>query len=396
MKTIQIIAFCIILTACRNENRENSLLTNQKTQISTMPIKEIKEIKEHIELQKRVNTEEEGFENPYSMTSKDLELASTVIFEGLKNNGFKKTTEEDFLKRIKLIFGIENKKSSNYKIHSTNMYISLYGNQNLPYEDLIKNEFYNSIDTRNYYLMLKNHIIIELEYLEDIIKISKDNTYKIIVKPNLVHRNKYLFNSDKASLAWLLNNDKPFLIALLEKYGYDKDPKINKMVLDSIYKEYTQTGPVRGQYIATLFFIKDSYNQLQIREGLLRYVEETTSSTDNRLLYALSAFMDSLYSEDRDHIYNEDPSKKFTELEKAKIIAYFTNIEIPLIEKYKQDQVIWNNATSTFYYLAQEQPQMVELIKKNNYFGLPKLKIMIDETLKQIEVYNEHYHESNP
>lgn len=129
---------------------------------------------------------------------------------------------------------------------------------------------------------------------------------------------------------------------------------------------------------------------------MLKYVEENTTSTDNRFLYALGSFIDALYSNDDQHIFEEDPSKKFTELEKAKIVAYFTNLEIPAIEKYKKDQVIWSNTTSTLYYLAQEQPQMVELIKKNNYFGLPKLKIMIDETLKQIEVYNEHYHESNP
>ncbi|KIA96890.1 hypothetical protein OC25_00295 [Pedobacter kyungheensis] len=378
MKTKAILVSLItlfIVSGCKNKPKQNSSTANQETQKPMIPIKIIEEIKQHLEYQKRVDSEEKGYENPYKMTGRDLELASIIMFEGLKNNGFIPVSEEVFNERIKEIFGIDNLKNPHYKTHATDSYITLFGNQAEDYNKMVKNEFEDFVYYDNYYLLKKEHLFFDIQLLDDLISINNDNSYKITIEPFHIHRNKYLFNNDKASFSWLFNNNKGFLSMLLEKYGYDKEPKINKMMLDSIYKENYRYP----EFIGQLFFTKDSYNKLWIREGLLKYVEEHTSATDNRFIYALGNFMDALYSTDRQHIFDEDPSKKFTAVEKAEIVANIANIENPAIEKYKslESADVWNNAGSSLYNLSVSHPEVIKIIEQYNYFGLPKMKAII-------------------
>lgn len=140
-------------------------------------------------------------------------------------------------------------------------------------------------------------------------------------------------------------------------------------------------NPRYPEFIGQLFFVKDSYDKLQIRMGLLDYVEKNTSSIDNRFIYALGYFMSSLYSEDSDHIFDEDPSKKFTALEKAKIVAHIANIENPAREKYKSPESsdVWNIPGSSLYNLSVSHPEVIKIIEDNNYFGLPKMKEIIEK-----------------
>lgn len=369
----------LIISSCKNKVKQNSSTIDQETLKPMIPIKIVEEIKQHLEDQKRIQSDEdeddEIIKNPYKRNSRDLELASIVMLEGLKNNGFSPVSDEVFNERIKEIFGIDNLKNPYYKIHVADNHITLFGQQKEDYKFLIRNEFGGVADTENYYLLRKEHLFFEFQSLRYLIKINENNNYKITIEPYHIHRNKYLFNKDKVSLAWLLNNDKDFLSTLLETYGYDKEPKINKMVLDSIYKENSKYS----EFIGQLFFVKDSYDKLGIREGLLKYVEEHTSATDNRFIYALGNFIDALYSTDEQHIFAEDPSKKFTTIEKAKIVAHIANIENPAIEKYKspESSLVWNNAGSSLYNLSVSHPEVIKIIEAHNYFGLPKMKEII-------------------
>jgi len=244
---------------------------------------------------------------------------------------------------------------------------------------MVKNEFEDVTYYDNYYLLKKEHLFFDIQFLDDLIRINSDNSYKITIEPNHIHRNKYLFNNDKVSFAWLFNNDKYFLCRLLEQYGYDKEPKINKMMLDSIYNG----NPNRGELIADLIFVKDSFKKLQIRKGLLKYIEENTNASNNHFIYALGDFMYVLYDgdakDDSYKVFTEDPSKKFTSLEKAEIVANIANIENPAIEKYKrvESSLVWNNAGSSLYNLSVSHPEVIKIIEQHNYFGLPKMKEII-------------------
>lgn len=377
MKKILFLAIAIcILSGC--ENKQNNHKAIQKRQEQMLSIELIKEIKQHLKDQARIQTDEddgEYIENPYHITPRDLELAAIVMSEGLKSHGYKVISEENFNSRIKEVFGINDLKNPHYKINVTKSYITLFGNQQEDYKKMVKNEFEDPLYYNNYFLSRTEHLFFPFPPLDYLIKINKDNSYKIIIEPYHVHRNKYLFNDDQASFAWLYNNNRGFLNMLLQKYGYDKEPKINKMLLDSLFKR----NPARGQYIANLFFIKDSYNKLQIRKGLLKYVEENTSAIDNRFIYALGDFAFSLYYGDRDQIFDEDPSKKFTDTEKAEIVANIANIENPAIEKYKspESSEVWTNAGSSLYNLSVSHPEVIKIIEEHNYFGLPKMKAII-------------------
>lgn len=383
MKRILFVVIAIsILSGCKN--KQSNYKTIQKKQEDMLPIKLVEEIKQHLEDQKKIQSDEddgEYIEHPYHFIPRDLELASKVMAEGLKSYGFKAISDKAFYERIKEVFDLDTLVKPHYKIHIANNYITLFGRQQQheDYKTLVKYEFEGGVNAENYFLLSREHLFFEFQPLDYLIKVNKDNSYKIAIESYHIHRNKYLFNNDKASLAWLLNNQKGFLSMLLERYSYDKEPKINKMVLDSTYKEYTQASPVRGQYIANLFFVKDSYNRLQIRKNLLKYVEENTSATDNRFIYALGYYMSSLYSEDIDKIFDEDPSKKFTAVEKAEIVANIANIENPAIEKYKspESSEVWTNAGSSLYNLSVSHPEVIKIIAQHNYFGLPKMKGII-------------------
>ncbi len=382
MKTNKIFFTCLLLliaSSCKNKTKQNFPTTNQVTYANNMPITLLEEIKKHLKDQERIESDELSFENPYHLTARDLELSSMIIFEGLKSSGFRSITDEVFNQKIKELFCIDNLKNQYYKIHVKDKYITLFGRQNDDYKSLIKDEFEDFAYTQNYYLLRKEHLFFEFVPLKYLIKINKDNTYKINIEPYIIHRNKYLFNNDKASLAWLFNNEQFILSKLLIDYGYDKEPKINKMVLDSVYKENTKFP----EFIASLFFIKNKDCKLQIRKSLLKYVEGNTSATDNRFIYALGSFMYTLYDGDAKDpsykIFDEDPSKKFTAVEKAEIVANIANIENPAIEKYKSPESsdVWNLPGSSLYNLSVSHPEVIKIIEQHNYFGLPKMKEII-------------------
>ena len=78
---------------------------------------------------------------------------------------------------------------------------------------------------------------------------------------------------------------------------------------------------------------------------------------------------------------DKDPSKKFIKADKAKIIAYIASIESPATEKYKKENAtVWNNEATVIYNIASSQPEIIQIIKKNNYYNIPNLKQIIDSS----------------
>lgn len=56
----------------------------------------------------------------------------------------------------------------------------------------------------------------------------------------LIHRNKYLFNDDRASFAWLRSNDTWFLESLVKTFGYVEDKALLDFVLKENYKDLNE------------------------------------------------------------------------------------------------------------------------------------------------------------
>ncbi|TWP22619.1 hypothetical protein ETU10_10545, partial [Apibacter muscae] len=189
-------------------------------------------IKEHIELQKNIDSDEIEHENPYIYSEIDLQLAFQIINEGLKQNGFKNIPSDEFIFKLKNVFKFSEKNNLNcnynwYYSNITNKNYILYGlsykidNTFIP---AYTNEFI--FNTKNYFFNKKKHYFIELPFLEELIQIDSNNSYKIRLPQYMISRNKYLFNDDKSQFAWLINNDSFFMENLVTNFGYTEDKKL--------------------------------------------------------------------------------------------------------------------------------------------------------------------------
>lgn len=392
---LKVYILIVVILSCKNNHVDST-----NTTIDTLTMETLKE---QIEAGASAEKFETDYPN-YRYSEQDLSATLPILKEQLKSKGFRFLSDKEFIARVNYIF------NRNIDLNSTNHFLILNAEDKC-YKKMrfSRNDFSIELNPYLFYIAKNEKLLTELyalpeifdyrdklpkiSVLEDAMPLIKTDAdgEKIKIYPwkdvdsisskrenniqKFVHRNKYLFNDDKASLAWLLNNDKTFLKILALDLGYDKDQKINKMVLLSLIKQHINST----EYIGKSFFLKDCNNILQIKKGLLRCVEENTSAKDNTFIYALGYYMLALYSEDIDKIFDEDPSKKFTDTEKAEIVANIANIENPAIEKYKspESSEVWTNAGSSLYNLSVSHPEVIKIIEEHNYFGLPKMKEII-------------------
>lgn len=340
----------------------------------------------------------------YAYNETDLDCSIPILESELIKRGYKSPSTEEFTQKVLDVF----KRRIDYNISTKYIYID--GNNPCNKSMVYNRNSDDEMIPKSYYLVKNNRFITELFAIPEIVdypkvfpesksvedKISKIQGEVNITKWNedknlsqkrfeninkIVARNKYLFNDSKSDLVWLLANDKDFLKQLVTVFGYDKEEKINKQVIDDLYKSYAQPGQAwYAVKLGEIFFTKDCQGKLQIQEGLLNHVSQNTNENDDRLIYALSNYLTYLFKEDKDNIFNESPSKKFNIEEKAKIIAYVANIESPAFYKYKpmNSSTAWQKAGTSLYNIAGAHPEILNIIKKNNYYGLIPLKNAIE------------------
>lgn len=358
-----------------------SLLNCQKKITEDKATKEnlnIELIKKHMKLQEKIELSENdtNVSHQYKLTDTDIELGGEVILQGLKNNGYQIPNDELFSKQIKEVFETQEDCScSSIKQHQN--FITYFVNSSQE-SNIDQTEFdytYNHI-----FVYPKFKILSDLPLLNDFAEIN-GTQLKINLDQYIIARNKFLFNNSKGDLAWLLFNDKDFLKNLLVVFGYDKEEKINEFVLKDLYKEYSEEIPFSNiAKLGKIFFVKDCKGKLKIREDLLKYVSDHTTKDDDRYIYALSSYLNYLFKEDEQKIFNEDLRQKFTLEEKAKIVAYVANVETPAFYKYKpmNSDSAWHNAGTSLYNITGAHPEILEIIKKNNYYRLQPLKEVIE------------------
>lgn len=76
-RTLTYFTIILLLIACRNKPTKNNQIVKEKQMNLTK--NQINEIKQHLEYQKRIVSDELDPEDPYELTPKDLELASKEI-----------------------------------------------------------------------------------------------------------------------------------------------------------------------------------------------------------------------------------------------------------------------------------------------------------------------------
>ena len=106
--SILLLSIFIINSCNGQEKKQNKEKNTTKTQ-NNMIEKEldINIIKNLLENQKNVVTEENEPEEPYNLSKKDFEIAEKIIVKGLKNSGYKFPNQEEFNKKVNEIFRID-------------------------------------------------------------------------------------------------------------------------------------------------------------------------------------------------------------------------------------------------------------------------------------------------
>ena len=309
-KTIISIVFSLLFS-CQNKTNDN-METNHLTDIEL--------VKKHLTLQEKIDLSEDDTDinNIYYLTEFDMELGGRFVYQGLVRNGYKIPKKEDFDQRIKEIFDNGSCLYSTKRNHDDFVTYFMYENNFIKNLDEIEYDY--TFD--HIYVYPKLEIITPLPLLGDILTINKDKI-NIHLSEQIIHRNKYLFNDDRASFAWLYYNDQEFLKNLLIVFGYTREEKINELVLKEFYEKYKTENDKES--IWNLFFAKSCNGKLHIRKDLLRYIEEK----NDKYLSVLSDYIVSdLYK-----------NPNYTAEEKAEIIANVSEVENRIKEKYTKTKI---------------------------------------------------------
>jgi len=143
--------------------------------------------------------------------------------------------KENFDQRIKEIFDNGNCLYSAKRNHNEFVTYFVYDKNFIKNLDEIEYDY--TFD--HIYVYPKLGIITLLPLLGDILTINKDKI-NIHLSEQIIHRNKYLFNDDRASFVWLRSNDTWFLESLVKTFGYVEDKALLDFVLKENYKDLAE------------------------------------------------------------------------------------------------------------------------------------------------------------
>ncbi|QYN49175.1 hypothetical protein GYM73_05990 [Apibacter sp. ESL0432] len=385
-----------ILTISCQETPKNETVQKNKKEIQsiddTVTLKKsdtmlnIEEIKKHIELQKRLETAELEFDDPYEYTEKDLELALKVIHIGLLNNGFKDITDHDFKLKMQKIFNYERKYSDKcaynwYYLNDNNYNYILYGlsykldNEILTAERL---KFGSFIEIGNYFFSKDYHFVTIIPYLKNLIQINPDNSYKIKLPQELISRNKYLFTDDKSQFPWLVTQDEFFMRSLVTEFGYTEDKRLLKWALENTHLPFFHTYAKDDdlEELGKLLWTKDCNGEIRVHQNTLDLLKEMSTPNENLYIMYVAEYLTNL-----EHL---NANKELSDAQKAKIAAHLMYWG----EQYKYDKLYdYNQMFMGHFWHYKDDGTYDKEFKKNNYYGLPKFKEWYEAVKKEENLF---------
>ena len=398
----------LVLFSCQGQENKTAIqINNENKETTTKPIEkptenkpvmnneiDLKKIAEHIELQKRVFVEDHIPENEYVATREDLDLQQPLIEKTLLNSGYKFPEYAEFRERVKYLFGIDLDKSKEtivtlYPLRFANLRGVAYTDEEIKgnVSKTMTFDQYKYTFARfewNLFIDKERKIITPMVFLEDLIKINNIDKKEYSVKQNLsiVSLNKYLMYGDKAGLIYLLSREKELAHDLLLNFNFDKEDKINKSVLDSLYNRYKSMGYKFGREVRNLIFVDNfkTDDKLYIREGILKTIEHITN--ENEGTYAIELIdstLDLFWNLDKSDLTKAQKEYRFRK------IGYIANTCDPLFRKYHLSRTVrWGNGNILGAYHAslvddlEPWYDLKNTFIENNYYNLPNLKEMVD------------------
>ncbi|WP_443939972.1 hypothetical protein [Pedobacter sp. MW01-1-1] len=335
----------------------------------------------------------------YTFSIADMAATESIIANELANHGYIKPSEDEFGNRIKNIFHRVINQQSNRKYLMICFDIKCSVGFNL-----FKNS--NAIDADPYsiYIFKKGAFISdffslpeildytkypELVKLEDSIKINnRTDSMKIYYwndisdlnqqrKHNIqtiVARNMYLFNDNKAQYKWLILHDEYFMGRLVKTFGYTQDLDLLKWAI-----ERTKFNKKNPQDYGKLFWTKQCDGTLKIHSNTFKILQKIylpNDPSENRFI------LDNI----KEYIeYFADFNNKTTDISREEKIKILANVAYFAEQyKYKKEYNDYNKIMGRLRYFLSGKD--IEILKKNNYFGLPNFKEWWDNA-----DYDEYY-----
>ena len=188
----------------------------------------------------------------------------------------------------------------------------------------------------------------------------------------------YLFNDNKAQYKWLILNDQYFMESLVKTFGYTQDLDLLKWVV-----ERTKFDKNNPQDYGKLFWIKQCDGSLKLHANtfkMLQKLYQPSDSSENRFT------LDNI----KNYIeYFADFNNKNMDVSNEERIKILANLAY-FAEQYKYDKRFVSGYGDNSMIMGRlrffSSNKDVEILKKNNYFGLPKFKEWWDNA-----DYDEYY-----
>lgn len=338
-------------------------------------------------------------------------LASVLVIDSiLKAHDYQQ--DSNFANKVRTIFGIE---------FIDRQYTSIKNSKGVPWSVSKSKPFSYDDEEYNYYtfvvfkgfitdfyllpmLIDYTKVYPELARMEDTLNIItvttkgqkvslrrwKDNSVSLNQQregyiKDIVAQNKYLFQGDQESWAYLKEKNHDFLYWLVEEIMFYGDNAINNFVMKS-YSHH----PNRMQNLFERTLFQKSKKGLRIGTELLPYIEQCDSKGQANYLDVLYEFAVNLYVSFSDKtvvsayspLDSSEPDKycKLYNLsEKRKIIACITSVYNPLFNSLPQNSKLKLRYPNTpIDVIRYWDKGLLQEIEDNNYYGIENLKAIID------------------
>lgn len=320
-----------------------------------------------------------NYSNPYVFSSSDLEVILPITKAELKSRGFKFPSNDQFITKIKAVFG----RTIDLKLESKYIYINFW-------EKCDKSFIYHPNNISDYfgiYAVKNDNYITDCYALPQIIDYQKlypnlinyENNLpkKSIFEENgeevsrylwkdqknlaqqrhnnleiLINRNKYLFNDNKASLIWLKFHDDFFLDRLVKVFGYVGDKDLLKWVLD---KSLTDNEFYK------LLYTKTCDNKYIFHKEVFEVMTQADDKSKKEYILYLKSRTD--FPKVEDASFSDE----------TRIYALYCYYATKFTQSVKQGDVY------TFFPKLNDKKYDDEL-RKNNYYNIPDFKELFEDT----------------
>lgn len=374
--------FIMISYSCQKKETEHKI-NEPKNHTRTM---DDHILKKQIEYGSSRFFQEAGVEMPKPEFSNDeLNEVAAIVSDILKKNGFTEISDENFKNKVKDIFDRTLEMNSDTKILYLN-FLDICNREIIQYPN-------NGTEHLGTNICKKQKMITDFYYLPEIIDYKqtnpgiydyeasipetfKDNDGDLIkiqkwrdveklpeIRSHnilkMIHRNKFLFNDNKGSFAWLRIHDISFLNALVKTFGYTKDKDLLAFVLKKNYKNVDE--------LQKILWAKKCNGNIVVNKEVFTIISEASEQDQSAYLKAISEYLVKEAGRNDGALTNESEKIKVLGL-----IAYYSTKTGEKSGKYYDFFSIFGSKDGGSRY--------AEEFKKNNCYHISDFKKVWEET----------------